>query len=179
MVELVTKFYSLTLLSILLLGAGFFLILNAVTYKYDRMEVITSVSLGIFINILVVYNYIVYIRKSLQDLNQEIREEEKRRTIKIGEILELIIFTIMILTPLWRIPYLIDIYENKKEFTIEIIKVCVISIAALFLLYNLNPMNIKEKIKQHFIKKDLLDKDKKEKIEQNQKEDDDKKEEVE
>ena len=152
LVELVTKFYSLTLLSILLIGVGFFLILNAVTYKYDRMEVITSVSLGIFINIVVVYNYIVYIRKSLQDFNQEIREEEKKRTIKIGEILELIIFTIMMFTPVWRIPYLIDIYDNKREFTIEIIKVFVISIAAIFLLYNLNPMNIKEKVKQFFCK---------------------------
>lgn len=157
----------------MLIGAGFFLILNSVTYKYDRFEVITSVSLGIVINIIVVYNYIVYIRKSLQDFNQEVREEEKKRTIKIGEILELIIFMIMMFTPLWRIPYLIDIYENRREFIIELIKVFVISIAAIFLLYNLNPMNIKEKVKQLFNrkKKDLLKNDEIAKDEQNEKDD--------
>lgn len=66
--------------------------------------------------------------------------------MKIGEILELIIFTIFLFMPIWRIPNFIELYQNNKGVIVEILKSIFISLLSLLLLYNLNPMDIKEKI---------------------------------
>ena len=146
LVSSVVKFYSLTILSILLLIIGFFVIINSVTYKYDRNEIIVNISFGTVLNIITVLNYIKYLKDSLKDYDSVIREANRKATLRLGEILQFIFFVIMALIPIWRLPYLIKMFDNTQEFGIELTKVLAISAASIFLLYNLNPLDIKNKM---------------------------------
>lgn len=146
LVGLVTKFYSLTTISVLMIGFGFYLFANAATYRYDREEVIKSILIGIFIITAVVINYINYLKNSLKDFDKAVREENRKRNMHIGEILELIIFTFFIFMPVFKIPVFIKLKDFKNELYMEIAKSVMISCSSMFLIYNLNPLEIKEKI---------------------------------
>ncbi len=74
-----------------------------------------------------------------------VREENKKYILKVGEILELIFFTIFCLTPIWRIPAYIGMYKNNQSIVLPIIKSISLSIASIFLMYQLNPLDIKSK----------------------------------
>ena len=152
-IPLITRFYSVTIITTLLIILGIYTIILANSYKDEREEVITHVSLGIIIITASICYYISYIKRSLKDVNQEIRAANKKRTIKIGELLELIFFTIFMLMPLWRIPVFIELWDEKKEFWIELGRCAGISIAAILLLVTLNPNDIKGTLKKLFIKK--------------------------
>ena len=93
-----------------------------------------------------IINYIFYIKNSLKDLDPVAREENKKYILKIGEILELILFTIFCLTPIWRIPAYINMYKNNQSIVLPNIKAITLSVASLFLMYQLNPLDIKNKI---------------------------------
>lgn len=82
------------------------------------------------------------------DPNQEERESVRKATIRIGEILEFIIFTIFILMPIWCIPHFISLVPERKELIKELIIVFAISFASIFLMFTLNPLNLKEKLKK-------------------------------
>ncbi len=151
LVSLVTKFYSLTMLSTIFICIGISCIAATATVKYERTEVILYIILGIAIISVTIINYIFYIKKALKDYNQEIREANKKRTIKIGEILELIFFILFMFMPLWQIPMFMKIEENKK-LVIEVLKTFGISIVSTILLLSLNPVNIKGKISSIFKK---------------------------
>lgn len=151
LVELITKFYSITTVSLIILGCGLYLFINAAIYRYDKEEVVRSILLGIFIISATVINYINYIKRALKDYDEELRAENKKRNIKIGEIIEIFILSILMLMPLIKIPVFMRLKDFKNELYIEIAKSVLISISSLFLLYNLNPLNIKGKI---FRKKD-------------------------
>ncbi len=79
-------------------------------------------------------------------MDLEIREENKKRTMKIGEILEFIFLTFFIFTPLWRIPTFIDMYKHNENLILEIAKSVLLTIVSIFLMYQLNPLEIKNKI---------------------------------
>ncbi len=146
LINLVSKFYSIFILSTISVSFGIFCIIDAHSYNDERIEVISRVSLGIIIISITIINFIFYIKRNLKDLDLNIREENKKQTMKIGEILELIIFTIFLFMPIWRIPNFIELYQNNKGVIVEILKSIFISLLSLLLLYNLNPMDIKEKI---------------------------------
>lgn len=129
---------------------GGFCIIDAYSYRDERIEVISRVVLGIIIVSVTIINFIFYLKRNLQDMNQEIIEENKKRTMKIGEVLELIFFTIFLFTPIWRIPSFINIFE-KSELIVEIGKSIFLSFLSIILLYNLNPVDIKDKVRR-FIK---------------------------
>ncbi|MBR3613870.1 MAG: hypothetical protein IKL55_01665 [Clostridia bacterium] len=152
LISLVTKFYTLTLFSTLTIAIGIACILKANSFKDSRTDVIVGVFIGISIIAITIINYIFYIKRSLKDLEQGERESTRKANIKIGEVLELIFFIIFMLMPIWRIPTFIDVFNNKKEFVVEIIRAFGLSIAAIILLNALNPVNIKEKIKNLFTK---------------------------
>ncbi len=125
---------------------GIFCIIEANSFNEDRTDVIIYVSCGILIISATVINYIFYIKRNLKDLNPDIREKIKKNNIKIGEIIEFIFFIIFALTPIWRIPVFIELFEDKRRLIIEIIKAFTLSIASIILLFSLNPININEKI---------------------------------
>ena len=125
---------------------GIFCIIEANSFNEDRTDVIIYVSCGILIISATVINYIFYIKRNLKDLNPDIREKIKKNNIKIGEIIEFIFFIIFALTPIWRIPVFIELFEDKRRLIIEMIKAFALSIASIILLFSLNPININEKI---------------------------------
>lgn len=152
LLPLVTRFYTRTTVAIILIIAGIHCIISANDYKEDRTEVISIVILGIAIISITIINYIFYIKTSLADPNPEVREQTKKATIRIGEILEFIIFTIFILMPIWCIPHFINLVPKKEELIKELIIVFAISFSSLFLMYVLNPIDIKGKLKKFFLK---------------------------
>lgn len=123
---------------------GGYCIIDAYSYRDERAEVISRVLIGIIIISVTIINYIFYLKKNLQDLDQELREENKKCTMKIGEILELIFFTIFLFTPIWRIPSFMKLSETSN-LIVEIGKSIFVSFLSVILLYNLNPMDIKNK----------------------------------
>lgn len=151
LVTLVTKFYSLTMLSTFFIYLGGVCMFTANAVKYERSEVVLHIVLGIIIISATIINYIFYIKKSLIDYDPDIRAESRKRTIKIGEILELIFLLIFILMPIWQIPTFLELTE-KSEIIIEVLKTFGISIVSIVLLMVLNPVNIKEKIRKVFKK---------------------------
>lgn len=136
------------MVSTIIILFGIYCIIDANSYKDERSEVITRVSLGIVIISATIINFIFYIKRNLKDFNPVIREENKKRTMQIGEILQLIIFSIFLFAPIINIPNFLGILSNKKELIIQILKSFAISISAFILLYNLNPLNIKNKMKK-------------------------------
>lgn len=153
LINLVTKFYTLTMLTTVMIIFGIACILRANDYKESRMEVISWVLFGITVITISITNYVFYIKKNLQDLDQEVRTATRKANVKIGEIIEIIFFTIFITMPIWRIPVFIETFSNKKVFVDELIRAFGLSIASIVLLVALNPINIKEKIKALFTKK--------------------------
>lgn len=150
LITLVTRFYTRTTVAIILIVVGIYCIISANDYKEDRAEVISIIILGISIISITLINYIFYIKSSLIDPNPEIREQNKKATIRIGEILEFIIFTIFILMPIWSIPHFINLVPEKEELIKELVIVFTISFSSLFLMYVLNPIDIKGKISRKF-----------------------------
>lgn len=143
LIELVTKFYARTIVLVILLGLSAYFIFMAVKYQEERSDVITYLVLAIIIASLSILNYIGYIKLSLRDYDTEIRTENNKKKMKIGEVLELICFIVCILAPIWRIPGFIEVFSNKSKLAIELAKSFGISIAGLILLFSLNPMNVK------------------------------------
>lgn len=146
LITLVTKFYSITILSTVLIIIGIYSIIYGNFYKEDRNQVISAVVVGIIIISATIISYIFYIKRSLKDLNPEIREKEKKNNIRIGEIIQFVFFVFFAFTPIWKIPIFLKLIEDKKELVIEIIKSLLLCIASLFLLFSLNPLDIKGKI---------------------------------
>lgn len=117
------------------------------SYKEDRSEVIAGVLLGIIIISATIINYIFYIKRNLRDFDPVIREATKKSIIKIGEVLELIFFVIFALMPIWRIPKFIEVFANRKELIFEIVRAFALSVASIVLLFSLNPIDFKTKLK--------------------------------
>ena len=125
---------------------GIFCIINSNSYKEDRNEVIIGVSSGILIISATIINYIFYIKRNLKDFNQEAREKIKKANIKIGEIIQIIFFTLFVFTPIWRIPKFIELFDNRFELIKQIILSFLLSISSIILLITLNPIDIKGKL---------------------------------
>ncbi len=161
LVTLVTRFYTRTIILTILIFVGIYYIIIANQYKEDRNETISIILFGITIISIATINYIFYVKKSLKDPNPEIREATKKATIKIGEILEFIIFSIFILMPIFCIPYFINLVAKKDKLIKELIKIFALSFTSLFLLFALNPLDIKGKLNKRKELKEKSIKDKK------------------
>lgn len=148
LISLITRFYTRTTIAVVLVLVGGYSIIVANDYREDRTEVIANIIFGIAIISATIINYIFYLKESLRDPNPEVREQNKKATIRIGEILEVIIFSIFILMPIWCIPHFISLVPKKEELIKELIIVFAISFASLFLMYALNPLDIKGKLKK-------------------------------
>lgn len=158
LVELVTKFYVRTILLVVLLAVSAYFIMLGVYLQEERSDTITCIVIAIIIASFSILSYRKYIKLSLIDYDMEIRAENNQRKLKVGEVLEVICFIICILAPIWRIPYFIEIFDDRSKLALEIIKSFAISIGGLILIFALNPMNIKrffveEKIEEPVKKK--------------------------
>lgn len=162
LVNLVTKYFVITTFSILLIIFGIDCIVTAHENIETRKDVILGVTLGILIISGTIIYYINYIKDSLRDYNMEVREATNKKSLRIGEILQLICLGLIILLPLWRIPYFIEVFDDKKELAIDMIRSFVISFAAMFVLYNMNPLEFREYLSNKFFKEENKEPEKQE-----------------
>ena len=153
LITLVTKFYVSTIITTILVVVGIGCIIGANEVKDTRSDVIMSLLLGIIIITIAISYYVFYIKRSLKDIETEVRIQNRKAALKIGEVLELIFFIIFITMPIWRIPKFIELIGNKRLLAIEIVRAFGLCIAALILLDALNPFDIKGKVKKLFTKK--------------------------
>lgn len=156
LVELFTNYFVTLSMSILIFAVGIYFFKVAYDVLYDRALMIKYIIIAIAIISGVIINFYFYIKRNLKDFNPEARVNYKNRVIRVGEILELVCFSILALMPLWRINNLIILYRfnEREEFLETLFFSFVMTIVSVFLLYNLNPLDIREKIKDKFGKKE-------------------------
>lgn len=148
LITLLTKYYTLSIISTLLIAGGVYCFFLAHESSYDRASVIMYITTGILIVSLTIINYIFYIKRSLIDYDQTIREINKKAALRVGEVLEFIVFTIFVLAPIWGIPTYINLFDNKKKMILEIVKMFLLSIGSIILLININPLDVKNGFKK-------------------------------
>ena len=146
---LVIEYIVMSIISIILLLVGLNCIVTGYTYTDEIKEVIKELIIGFATIILVILHFIFWVKKHRLDLEVSEREENEKRTADIAEWIELIVLIAMIIAAIFNIvkyiPF-IDIAEKIKQ----IIGSILVIIASLVLLYNLNPLEIKDKIKEKF-----------------------------
>jgi small-conductance mechanosensitive channel len=92
LVNLVTKFFVITTVSIIIIVFGIDFILMANQYIETRSDVIAAIITGILLISATIINYIFYLKRALKDYEVVERQENKKRTLQIGEWLQLIFF---------------------------------------------------------------------------------------
>lgn len=150
---LVINYYILSIISTFLLIFGIDTIFTGYVYNDEIIELIKEFIFGIVIISLVILNFIFYIKKHKVDLVQSEREIQEERTNRIAEWVELIIFLLMIIISVHNI-YKYIIFIDKIEKYKQIVKSVFYILIAIFLTYNLNPLDIRNKIKSLFDKKE-------------------------
>lgn len=146
---LVINYFTVCIISTLIFLIGLDIVFTGYKYNEQVSEVVKELTVGLIIIILVILNFIGYVKKHRVDLIQSDREEKAERDNKIGEWVQLIVFLLMIILPICNIyKYISFIDETEKYRQIVLSSICVLT--SIFLLYNLNPLEIKEKIKSLF-----------------------------
>lgn len=149
-VEISEIFMSYTVLMIistfiLLIAFDLFLTgLEAIEYRRERYANFIS---SVIMTSIVVWNFIRFLKHNLKDIEISEKETTEKKTLKVGEVLQLIFFIIIMFTPIWRIPEFLKLIENKIELIKQILISFFYSILAIFLLVKLNPLDIKNKLK--------------------------------
>lgn len=149
-VEISEIFMSYTVLMIistfiLLIAFDLFLTgLEAIEYRRERYANFIS---SVIMTSIVVWNFIRFLKHNLKDIEISEKETTEKKTLKVGEVLQLIFFIIIMFTPIWRIPEFLKLIENKVELIKQILISFFYSILAIFLLIKLNPLDIKNKLK--------------------------------
>ncbi len=123
----------------------------------DRNTEITFLVWAILIITGAICNFIFFIKRNHKDLDPAIRISYEKRMMKTAEILEIICFGLFIFMPLWlKIPLKIAYTDGDKQLFVKYLVASIISpVISVFLLYQLNPLDIRTRVKS------LLGKDKK------------------
>ncbi len=145
--EIYMKYIVLLGVSIFILIIAFDMFLTGLSAIEYRKERYTNFVAFVIVTSLVIWNFIRFLKSNLKDIEVSSREENKKNTAKIGEVLELIFLSIIIFMPIWRIPEFVKLIEDKKELFIQIGISFFYSIMSIFILFKLNPLNIKDKLK--------------------------------
>lgn len=148
---LVINYFVLSLISIFIFFFGIDCVLTGYVYNDEIAEVIKELILGFTIIILVILNFIFYTKKHKIDLIQEEREAKEEKTAKIAEWIQLIIFLLLIIVPIFNIFKYINFIDKMIKYK-QIVSSLICIISAIVLMYNLNPLDIRNKIKLLFYK---------------------------
>lgn len=172
--ELVTKYFGVVTLTIIIMIVGVDCIFLAKEYSDSRADVIVYLSIGIAVISFSIINFIFYMQKRLKDFDPVLREEDRKFNLKIGERLEFIVFIALIATPIWRSQTIKALYnpEDNKEFIKATIESVAISLSALILLFAFNPLDIRNKLFKKESKQEIAE----EEIEEQKEDEQDKKE---
>ena len=118
----------------------------------DRSTEITFLIWAILIITGAICNFIFFIKRNLKDLDPAIRISYEKRMMKTAEILEIICFGLFIFMPLWlKVPLKIAYADGDKQLFAKYLAASIISpFTSIFLLYQLNPLDIRNRIKKQF-----------------------------
>ncbi len=118
----------------------------------DRNTEITFLVWAILIITGAICNFIFFIKRNLKDLDPAIRISYEKRMMKIAEILEIICFGLFIFMPLWlKVPLKIAYADGDKQLFAKYLAASIISpFTSIFLLYQLNPLDIRNRVKKQF-----------------------------
>ena len=118
----------------------------------DRSTEITFLIWAILIITGSICNFIFFIKRNLKDLDPTIRISYEKRMMKTAEILEIICFGLFIFMPLWlKVPLKIAYADGDKQLFAKYLAASIISpFTSIFLLYQLNPLDIRNRIKKQF-----------------------------
>ena len=118
----------------------------------DRSTEITFLIWAILIITGAICNFIFFIKRNLKDLDPAIRISYEKRMMKTAEILEIICFGLFIFMPLWlKVPLKIAYADGDKQLFAKYLAASIISpFTSIFLLYQLNPLDIRNRVKKQF-----------------------------
>ena len=149
---LVISYLIICIVSFLSFLFGVDRVLTGYIYNDEFSEIVKEFITGFAIISVVIINFIFYVKRHKVDLIQEEREAQDIKASKIAEIIELVIFSIMFILPIFNIFRYIS-YIDKAEKIRQICGAVLFMIVSAFLLYSMNPLDIKNKIKKIFTKK--------------------------
>lgn len=147
----VINYLILCIISFFVLLFGIDRVFTGYVYNDEIYEVIKEFVTGFAIISAVIINFIFYIKRNKVDLVQEVRDAQDEKDSKIAEIIEIVIFSLMFIVPLFNIFRYIN-YIDKLERTRQIVFGILFMIMSVFLLFSMNPLNIRGKIKNIFRK---------------------------
>ena len=146
---LVINYLILCIISFFVLLFGIDRVLTGYVYNDEISEIIQEFVTGFAIISVVIINFIFYIKKHKVDLIQEEREEQEEKDSKIAEIIELVILVLTFILPIFNIFKYIN-YIDPAEKIRHICGGILFMIISVFLLFSLNPLDIKGKMKNIF-----------------------------
>ncbi len=148
---LVIEYFAISIISIIFLIIGFSCIARGCIDNDEIGEVIKEFGIGITIISLTILHFIFWIKTHKVDLEKLDREEKEVKTNNIAEWIELIAFILIIIASIFNIVKYAQFIDDVEKYSqIGTSVLCII--AALILLYNINPLDIKDKIKGIFKK---------------------------
>ena len=147
----VITYLILCIISFFVLLYGADTVLTGYVYNDEIYEIIKEFITGFAIISVVIINFIFQIKKNKADLIQEEREAQDAKDSKIAEIMEIVIFSLMFILPIFNIFRYIN-YIDKAEKIRQIVFGILFMVTSAFLLFTMNPLDIKGKIKKIFRK---------------------------
>lgn len=112
-------------------------LLDAVYERYANFIV------GVAIISVVIYHYISFIKRLLVDLDPEVIKKEKETNYKFGEYVLFIFLCLLLINPILSLPKFAMHIGFKDLLIKEVLMSLGCSIVAIFLLYHINPLNIR------------------------------------
>ena len=150
------EIYPLVINYLIICIISFFVVLFGVDniftgYKYyeEIFELIKQLIIGITIISLVIINFIFYIKRHKVDLIIEERKAQDVKDSKIAEIIEIVVLTVMFILPIFNVFRYIKYWNNFEKIK-YIFGGILFMIISAFLLFSLNPLNIRDKVKKFF-----------------------------
>ena len=159
---LVINYLVLCIVSFIVLLFGIDRVLIGYEYNEEIYEVIKEFITGFSIISVVIINFIFYVKSHKVNPEPEERKVQEDKTEKIAEIVELVFLLLMIIAPIFNIFRYINFVEKEeliKQSLLGLLFICV----SVFLLFNLNPLDIKGKLKKMINKKENKEKENKKK----------------
>ena len=145
----VINYIILCIISFFVILFGIDRVFTGYIYNDEIYEIIKEFITGFAIISVVIINFIFYIKRNRVDLIQEEREAQDIKDSKIAEIIEIIIFLLMFILPIINIFRYIN-YIDKEEKIRQIVFGVLFMITSAFLLFSMNPLDIRGKIKCFF-----------------------------
>ena len=156
---LVIKYIILCIFSVFLIIFGISRIMEGYVYNEEIYEVIAEFAVGFTTIIVVILNFIFYVKRHRVDLVQEEREADAENTNNIAEIIEFVLLIGMIIISIFNMYREINLKDITNQLN-ELFTSIMLIVASVFLMFTLNPLDVKGKVKNIFDKDKNKDKEK-------------------